>query len=287
MPTSAGPVSGFFLPDTNIEIINPDLPRGPKPFALFDFDGTISLLREGWQGIMIPMMVDILEDYRRPGETREELHALVHEFVTVLTGKQTIYQMIRFAEEIEARGGHPLAPGDYKEEYLRRLWDHIADRVTGLKEGRYTAAEMSVPGALDLLRHLHDDRGAGIFIASGTDQPNVIDEAQALGVAHYAGENIYGATDDLLDCSKAMVIERLIERNDLHGSELLGFGDGFVEIEETKHVGGLAIGLAVDEKNPGRLDPWKRDRLLGVGADVIIPDFVDYQTLIAYLWGEI
>ena len=28
--------------------------------ALFDFDGTLSLIREGWQNIMIPMMTELI-----------------------------------------------------------------------------------------------------------------------------------------------------------------------------------------------------------------------------------
>jgi len=27
-------------------------------YALFDFDGTVSLIREGWQGIMIPYFAE-------------------------------------------------------------------------------------------------------------------------------------------------------------------------------------------------------------------------------------
>jgi len=101
--------AGFILPGTRIEVLNPGLPKGPKPFALLDFDGTISLIRQGWQQVMIPMMVDILRQYMGQEETEEDLTALVTEFVTVLTGKQTIYQMMRFEEEIKARGGPVIA----------------------------------------------------------------------------------------------------------------------------------------------------------------------------------
>ena len=44
----------------DIEIINQHIERGRYRAVLFDFDGTLSLIREGWQGIMIPMMVDML-----------------------------------------------------------------------------------------------------------------------------------------------------------------------------------------------------------------------------------
>jgi len=278
--------AGFILPGTRIEVLNPGLPKGPKPFALLDFDGTISLIRQGWQQVMIPMMVDILRQYMGQEETEEDLTALVTEFVTVLTGKQTIYQMMRFEEEIKARGGQALTAGEYKQMYLDLLWERIKDRVRGLQNGSLQPEDYVVPGALEMVQALHE-RGVSLFIASGTDQPNVIEEATALGVAQYANGHIYGATEDLLNCSKAMVIEKLIRENHLQGSELLGAGDGFVEIEETKQVGGVAIGVAVDESCPGELDAWKRQRLAGVGADLIIPDFQEHETLLAYLWGEL
>src|SRR4029077_4111405 len=80
------------LLDEEIEIINLQLPRGRFRFALFDFDGTLSLIREGWPQVMIPMMVGVL---RQTGtdETEPELAAKVDEFVMRLNGKQTIYQM--------------------------------------------------------------------------------------------------------------------------------------------------------------------------------------------------
>ena len=42
-----------------LEIVNPDHPRGPFRCVVFDFDGTLSLLRGNWQGLMIPLMVEI------------------------------------------------------------------------------------------------------------------------------------------------------------------------------------------------------------------------------------
>ena len=50
-------------PDTRyFEIVNPNIQRGQINQALFDFDGTLSLIREGWQDIMVPMMVEKLMD---------------------------------------------------------------------------------------------------------------------------------------------------------------------------------------------------------------------------------
>ena len=39
-----------------IEILNPRFRRGPFRAALFDFDGTLSLIREGWARVMAELV---------------------------------------------------------------------------------------------------------------------------------------------------------------------------------------------------------------------------------------
>ena len=64
-----GCVTGSFLPGTSIEIIREPAGRGRYRHALFDFDGTVSLIREGWPEVMCPMMVEILlEETPRPSK---------------------------------------------------------------------------------------------------------------------------------------------------------------------------------------------------------------------------
>ena len=82
-----------------------------------------------------------------------------------------------------------------------------------------------------------------------------------------------------------MVIQRIIEVNNLHGSSLAGFGDGYVEIENIKEVGGTAIGVATNEETMVGVDEWKRQRLIKAGADVIIPDFTELGEIEKYLFG--
>ena len=270
-----------FVSGTDIEVINRHIERGRIRFALFDFDGTISLIREGWQGVMIPMMVEVLlETPDHEGEV--ELTHTVTEFVTRLTGKQTIYQMIQLAEEVEKRGGTALDPLEYKREYLQRLWVRIEDRVADLKSGRRSPDDLMVSGAPDMIQALRA-RGITCYLASGTDRPYVLDEAQALGLPPYFGDHIYGALDDYQNFSKRMVIARILHENHLTGPELIAFGDGFVEIEDTKAVGGIAVGVASNEATRQGIDPWKRERLIQAGADLIIPDFREHEALTAYL----
>jgi len=272
-----------YLSGTEIEIVHPGLSRGHVHSVLFDFDGTLSLIREGWQQVMIPMMVEILGALDT-GETETELTATVTEYVDRLTGKQTIYQMIELGNQIGARGGMPLAPLAYKRQYLDRLWDRIEGRVMGLKAGQIEPDEMVVPGAFDILDNLRE-RGMTCYLASGTDQPYVLDESAALGVTPYFGGRIYGALDEYERFSKAQVIQDILRTHDLHGRQLLAFGDGFVEIEETKRVGGIAVGVASDEVRRQGINDWKRDRLIEAGADVIVPDFREQQQLLDFLLG--
>ena len=59
----------------------------------------------------------------------------------------------------------------------------------------------------------------------------------------------------------------------ISGEELLVFGDGYVEIEEVTKVGGTAVGVASAEPDCRQIDPWKRNRLISVGADLIVPNY--------------
>lgn len=274
-----------FLPGTGIEIIR-ERPAGPPPrHVVFDFDGTLSLVREGWPEIMVAMMVEALQATGTP-ETPAQLHDVALGFIMELNGKQTIYQMIRLAEEIRQRGGQPEEPAVYKHRYHERLMAKIESRREGLRTGAIAPEDLLVPNSLDLLRALRE-RGATIHLASGTDENFVKEEARLLTLDRYFGEHIYGAIDDYKAFSKQMVIDRIIRENKIQGSELLGFGDGYVEIDNIKGSGGLAVAVASDEAGrSGRPDPWKRDRLIGVGADVVIGDYRDWAPLLAYLWGE-
>jgi len=280
-----------FLENTHVEIINPRVPRGRIRHALFDFDGTVSLIREGWQGVMIPMMVEVLLEtppfdraQDRQPESEEELCAVVTDFVDRLTGKQTIYQMIQLCEEVRQREGKPLDPLEYKWIYLDRLWERIEGRVAGLKSGQIEPGEMMVPQVVPMLEALRA-RGVPCYLASGTDEVYVLDEAAALGLSSYFA-SIYGALDDYQNYSKKMVIERILNDNLLSGSEFVTFGDGYVEIEDTKAVGGIAVGVASDEATRCGVNEWKRQRLIEAGADLIIPDFREHERLMAYLLAE-
>ena len=270
--------------NSSVEMICPPKAKNFR-YAVLDFDGTISLIREGWQQIMIPYFTDELAQTPKGRACpRAELELRVREFITLTTGKQTIYQCIQLAEEITAFGGTPKDPQAYKDEYLRRLLQRIDGRLTGLENGSLKPEDLTVPGSyrlLDmLLRH-----GVTLYLASGTDEVHVLREAALLGMEPYFGKRIYGAQRAYKTFSKKMVIERIIRENKLAGEELLGFGDGYVEIENVHEVGGCAVGVASNEHERKGIDEWKRERLIRAGANMIIPDFTDVDALEGVLFG--
>ncbi|MBC8356921.1 MAG: HAD family hydrolase [Planctomycetes bacterium] len=260
-----------------IEIVNANHPQGPFRAAIFDFDGTLSLLRRNWQAVMIPMMVDILAETGTT-ESREHLHRCVDEFVMRLNGKQTIYQMIQLAEEVSKRGGVALEPLAYKHQYHDLLWEQVGGRVEAVRSGRVHPDLLTVPGSRSLLEWFQR-RSTSMYLASGTDISFVRDELSVLGLDQFFGDHIYGAIDDYENFSKAMIIEQMIRDAGFDGTEIVGFGDGFVEIEEIKRVGGLAIGVASEEETCEGVNAWKRERLIQAGADVIIGDYREFDSL--------
>src|SRR5512141_945389 len=106
-------------------------PRPQVSHVLFDFDGTLSLIRQGCPAVMVPLFAEMLP--RRADETEEDLHRLAFEDIMRLNGKQTVYQMIQLAERIKERGGQPQEPLWYKKEYLRRLQARIGSRAEGIR----------------------------------------------------------------------------------------------------------------------------------------------------------
>ena len=111
-----------------------------------------------------------------------------------LNGKQTIYQMIRLADEIKVRGGVPDEPLAYKKEYHDRLMARITQRRESLRSGAATPEQYMVPFSREILAALRQ-RGIALYLASGTDEAYVIEEVALLGLRD-CFDGVYGARDD-------------------------------------------------------------------------------------------
>lgn len=259
-----------------IEIIH-RLPGVPIRAALLDFDGTLSLVRRGWQRVMRALMLEMLPAGDESGAAlATEVEAAIHR----LTGQATIHQMEWLAAEVARRGGNPEPAETYRRRYAERLAAHTERRLDMLQRGDLAADALLVPGARALLDALQA-RGALLILASGTDRDEVLREARALRIAGYFGAHIYGPGTHDPAFSKRAVIEWVLSSQRLAGPELLVIGDGPVEIAEARAVGAVAVGVAFDEERGAGLDASRRERLIAAGADLIVPDFVEYDQLLA------
>lgn len=279
-------MSRRFLPETRIELIRPlDLRRPPK-LAVFDFDGTLSLIRGGWTDLMVDMMFEDLDALRRPDETVEQLRKLIRDYVLSLNGAPTVYQMERFAQELRERGATTEPASVYHQEYLRRLGQRITERKARLAAGECTQADLTVPGTHALLEALVS-RGVELTLASGTEIEFVREESELLGFAHYFQGRIFAPGAEARAFAKEQVIADLLSRHAATGEVLIGFGDGIVETRGVAQQGGLAVAVACDETHrSGITDESKCPTLIDAGASIVVPDYQQAETLLAHLWNE-
>jgi len=273
-----------YLPNTSIEIVSPRLPCARPRHFLFDFDGTISLIREGWQQLMIELMLEFLLATPE-AEDEQTLTRMISDLVLHSTGRPTIDQMTFLADEVALRGGLRHDPHMYKRLFLDRLLARVNERLTGLRRGQFEPADLTVPGVLELLAELKR-RKIICHLASGTEKEAVVEEITALGLAGYFEDRIYGPQDGGPVFSKKLVIAGILETYGLAGCELVSCGDGKVEIEYTAQVGGIGIGVASNEVERQGINEIKRQQLILAGANLIIPDFREGEALLSYLMGK-
>lgn len=270
---------------TEIEIIRPFSPRPQISHVIFDMDGTLSWLRHGWPEMMVKLFRPHFP--ARAGETEQDIHDLLMAEILSLNGKPSMYQMVRFAEHVRERGGTAPEPEKFLHEYQAILDAAIDERINKVLTGKAQTDEFVVFGARHLLDKIKE-RGLTLIILSGTIEHRVKHEAGLLGFAHYFGQHIYGGTPDHTKFSKADVIARILREEKITGEHLVSFGDGPVEIECTKAVGGLAIGVASNENHngSGMQDPHKKDQLRKAGADALIADYREADKLLILILGS-
>lgn len=253
-----------------IEIRELSAKHTPVKVAIFDFDGTISTLRCGWEQIMEKVMLRRLAPSGLP---EEELLTLIRAYIEESTGIQTIFQMEWLAEQVKKLcGTEPLDPWVYKDEYNEELLNMVNDRIRRLENGEAKPDEFLVRGSRRFLELLAA-QGIEIYIASGTDDVDLQREAALLAVTPMV-KGIKGAPHRRKDCSKEAVIKELVETRQLSGKELLVVGDGKVEIMLGNEVGAVTVGVATREINmDGTFHPKKLIKLRQAQADYIVADF--------------
>ncbi len=278
-----------FLEDSEIEIIN-EWPKDLKiSHAIFDHDGTISTLREGWEHIMQPMMMKAIlgEHFNDADEALyHKVQTRVVEFIDKTTGIQTLVQMKGLVDLVKEFG---LVPEDqildefgYKEIYNDELLKMVRVREAKLSRNELSLEDVTLKNAVKLLESLHN-AGVTMYLASGTDEVDVKNEARILGYDHLFKGGIYGAVGDVTKEAKKMVLDRILNDIGTNTGQVATFGDGPVEIRETRKRSGVTIGIASNELKRHGLNESKRTRLIKAGADIIVPDFSQLAKLLQLL----
>ena len=273
-----------------IEIINKWNHTPAIVHAIFDHDGTVSTLREGWEHIMAPVMIKAIlgEKLNDADESLyREVKQRVNEYIDKTTGIQTLIQMNGLIELIREFGciqnENILDAKGYKKIYNDELLKMIGAREKKFRAGELELEDLTMKNAVPFLQKLYDS-GIRLYLASGTDTADVENEARVLGYDHFFEGRIYGAVGDITVEAKKIVLDQILDfiGNSASG-KVVTFGDGPVEIRETKKRGGFTVGVASNELRRYGLNEHKRARLVKAGADLIIPDFSQYQFLLKFL----
>ncbi|HTN69136.1 MAG TPA: PfkB family carbohydrate kinase, partial [Dysgonamonadaceae bacterium] len=279
-----------YLDGSEIEIINSWPKKINISHAIFDHDGTVSTLREGWEQIMVPMMTkSILGKHFQ--DVDEALYHKVHDrvidFVDKTTGIQTLVQMQGLVEMVREFGlvdeDQILDEFGYKEIFNDELLNMVNEREQKFSSGELDVEDFTLKNAVKLLEKLHQS-GVVLYLASGTDDEDVKNEARILGYDHLFEGGIYGAVGDVNKEAKKIVLDNILDLiGDSKTAQIATFGDGPVEIRETQKRGGLTIGIASNELKRHGLNESKRTRLIKAGADIIVPDFSQLPKLLQLL----
>ena len=279
-----------YLPGSEIEIINPWKDNLSVRYAIFDHDGTISTLREGWELIMTPVMIKAIlgDNYMdAPIDIYTKVEERVKDFIDKTTGIQTLVQMTGLVDIIREFGYVPeekiLDGFGYKKIYNDALLSMVKVREQKYANGELSIDDLTIKNVVPFLKKMYD-AGIQLYLASGSDEEDVKEEASTMGYAYLFEGRIYGSVGDVNIEAKRIVLNRIMEQiGKDNATQVITFGDGPVEIRETRKRGGLTVGLATNELRRYELNPSKRTRLIKAGADIIIPDFSQSSKLFALL----
>lgn len=284
------PRKAKYLEGTDIEIINRQGNDLDIKYAIFDNDGTISTLREGWEHIMGPMMVrSILGDQydEADGSLYSKVESRVKEFIDKTTGIQTLMQMKFLAGLVREFGFVPedriLNEFGYKEIYNNELMQMVKQREKKFLQGELILDDLTIKNAVSFIKILVS-HGIKLYLTSGTDIEDVKHEASVLGYGYLFEDRIFGSVGDITKDAKKIVLDRILDTiGNSEGKAIVTFGDGPVEIRETRKRGGITVGVASNELKRYELNRIKRTRLIKAGADIIIPDFAQTDHLLRLL----
>lgn len=272
-----------------MEILRPPRTGFQLRYAIFDHDGTLSVLRAGWEEHMFPVMAKaILGEKTHAPEVLKEVETKIRKHIEQQTGMPTLHAMEKLIPMIREAGHTPEgaihSPEEYKRRYHLELDRAIHLKYESLRKGTTKPDDHMIAGAFSFLETLFEN-GVKLILASGSDESDVRHEAEILGFSKFFQGEIYGALDGTGREAKGWAMDRI--KKDI-GDEAMGlqvavFGDGPVEMREGKKRGVYTVGLASNEVTRSGFYEPKRKRLVEAGADMLVGDFLKGQELLRIL----
>jgi len=252
--------------------------------VVFDFDGTLSLVRGGWAEIMLRMFQEAVP--AAAGDDPAGRRSQLLQDIMSLNGQPSIQQMRLLRSRVLERGLPALDEDAYHADFQKRLSVTRESRIAAISGRVADPDRYLIRGSRALLRTLQG-RGLIMHLVSGTEEAAVRAEARHLGIDHFFQGRIHGPAGSHAAFSKGAEIDRIVATHHLSGAQLLSFGDGPVEIRETRRVGGMAVAVAsIEADEPAErdgIDAEKRLLLTASGADAVIGDYQEPERLLATL----
>lgn len=248
-------------------------PTGQFTLAAVDFDGTMSLIRIGWQQVMHSVMKAALYDYH---PNHAHIDTDIRTYIAHSTGQPSIIQMAWVDEQVMLYGGPHRGAQYYLDQFSNAMKSQIDDRVAAITD-ESTADAFMVPGARRFL-HALAERNIRIALVSGTEHHHLVRESAALRIDSYFDAGIYGPGTHAPGFTKHDAIAQLVARYNVAPGAFISIGDGPVEIKAGKALGGYSLAVASDEHGGG-LDIDKRQHLLDAGADAVVAHFTHLDAI--------
>lgn len=261
-----------------IEIIN--RPSAAPRLAAIDFDGTMSLIRIGWQQVMHGVMhAALLPHY--PDSAR--LDNEVYTYIARSTGQPSIIQMAWVDEQVILHGGPARGAQAYLDLFSHAMRDRIDHKVASIHDDA-SADALMVPGARAFLQLLADHH-VHLALVSGTEHIHLLRESAALRIDYFFDAGIHGPGPHHPGFTKGDAMAALIDTYQIAPGRFLSVGDGPVEIMAGKSLAGYSLAVASHEASGG-LDDDKRRHLIAAGADAVVANLVDIHGFRILLFGD-
>ncbi len=177
----------------------------------------------------------------------------MRDYIDKTTGIQTLVQMTGLVEMVARVRRGARRPRCWTRRATRPSTTTSCSpwcgrRLAKLERGELSVEDYTLKGALAAARRRSPRRGWSCTSPAAPTSTTCAAEAEALGFARLFEGRIHGSIGDVKHEAKRVVLERILAEIGPKGlAGLVTFGDGPVEMRETRRRGGYCVGVASDE----------------------------------------